>query len=122
MSLSDISYIKCPEKVYLSDLSMITTGKTWYESILPFTPNNPEFVEPYRKKILEASWISIIPLGESFDTEGIDIYAQGSAMMVLDRAKKSKRYCKFFSDNMKLILERFDIESFKNQDWTYIID
>jgi hypothetical protein len=121
LTLTDISYIKCPEKVYLSDLSMITTGKTWYESILPFNPMNPEFVEPFRKKIVEASWISIMPESAGFNTEGINITSPGSAILVLDRAKKDKRFCKFFSDNMHILLERFGVKSFKNQDWTYTI-
>lgn len=121
LELVDESYINCPQYIDLPDLSMLTTGKTWYESILPFRPLDPEYVEPFRKKLLTNKWIDIAPEGSTLSIHGIDVNAPGSAMLVLNRAKKSKEYCKFFSDNMKILLDKSNVKSFVGTVWSYII-
>lgn len=52
------------EKVHLSDLSFLTTGKTWYESILPFKPIEIYDIENSRLKVDNNSWFSVITKAE----------------------------------------------------------
>jgi len=105
-------------KIRLSELSLITTGKTWYERILP----DIKVVDEEEREILEVSKINIsnstwhmvyrkllnFDINAELDYSGIDINAPGSAMKVLDRAKKSKKYTEFFAKEMFYLLKSYD--------------
>jgi hypothetical protein len=102
------------KKIRLSDLSFLTTGKTWYERILPNIKMVDEVerrsLEIRRKTVKENKWIDVYNnllnnnIIVSFDTSGIDINKTGSAMKVLDRAKKSKKYADFFHNEMETLI------------------
>jgi len=124
MTLSDRSSLRCPYRISLPDLSFLTTGKTWYESILPTlrlvpTENKDRF-EAMRSKVQTNTWDSVsnrcnnLPL---LDTSDIDTSSPGSAMAVLNRAKKSGRYCQYFSENMTNLLACSGIESVYDMSW-----
>ena len=130
LKLTDNSAIYCPEKVYLSNLSFLTTGKTWYESILNIKPSediNGELAK-MRKRALENRWSDIENdllrkgLILPFSKKGIDIDSIGSSMKVLSRAKKSKKFCSLFSENMSEILLSSNIINFKGKEWYLHID
>jgi len=123
IEFTDNSTIQCPHKIHLSDLSFLTTGKTWYESILPleYMSNSP--IEDYRRHVLSNSWndvyhrITMLGFICPFDTSGIDISAPGSAMKVFARAKKDKSFCNYFSQYMSLLLVSSGITSLHGDSW-----
>ena len=102
-------------KIKLSDLSFLTSGKTWYERILPnirlIDKSVGEILEIDRNRVHKNKWIDVynnllndFNIDTNFDKFGIDITKEGSAMKILERAKKSKQYTEFFEKEMvKLI-------------------
>ena len=52
-----------------------------------------------------------------FDTKGIDIDAPGSAMVVLNRAKNSRRKCALLSAYMDQIIQQSGILSMYGRHW-----
>ena len=124
MTLSDRSSLRCPYRISLPDLSFLTTGKTWYESILPTlrlvpTENKVRF-ESMRSKVQMNTWDSVSNRCNNLpplDISDIDTSAPGSAMAVLNRAKKSGRYCQYFSENMTNLLACSGIESVYDMVW-----
>jgi hypothetical protein len=118
MELSDNSVIYCPERIALSDLSFITTGQTWYESILPnMTAKNFPFLERWRNNVKTNTWRTVGQGLPMFDTKGIDIDAPGSAMEVLNRAKNSRRKCALLSAYMDQIIQQSGILSMYGRHW-----
>ena len=122
----DNSFIQCPEKVHLADLSFLTTGKTWYESflsIIPIDPDEKRKIEKYRNIVTKNNWVGVLEnmkkLDEpiDLDIDGIDIYSEGSAMLVLDRAKKTKLHCKTFNKKIKSLLLSSGIPSLQGIVW-----
>jgi hypothetical protein len=131
MSLTDNSTISCPEKVKLSDLSFLTSGKTWYESAIPWLVPDDSNIRAqlpiWRNRALTNTWYDVAEalrndntLTEKviFDTTGIDIHASGSAMAVLDKAKQARTHCRFFSNCMKNLLEASHVDTLHEQSWT----
>ena len=124
MTLSDRSSLRCPYRISLPDLSFLTTGKTWYESILPTlrlvpTENKDRF-ESMRSKVQMNTWDSVSNRCNNLpplDISDIDTSSPGSAMAVLNRAKKSGRYCQYFSENMTNLLACSGIESVYDMVW-----
>lgn len=120
--LTDSSSIYCPESVRLPDLSFLTTGQTWYQSILPnlicVIPSGLP-LEEYRTRVQTNTWRTVghdlIDLDLS-DT-GIDIDSPGSAMTVLQAMKLDRQFCDFFSKNMHNLLKRSDIPSLSGTTW-----
>ena len=118
LTLTDYSYIECPQKVFLADLSFLTTGQTWYESILPgLVCKNCITLEEYRNKVRSNTWRTVGARIKGLQVNGVDIDAPGSAMAVLNMMKKSGNYCKFFSEYMPLIREWSGIQSLHGTDW-----
>lgn len=125
LKITDNSKIYCPDKVYLSNLSFLTTGKTWYESILDVYPAEDENNElaTMRKRAFENKWIDVAnnllrkDIVLPFSVKGIDINEPGSAMKVLSKAKNSKKFCNIFSTNISEIMLSSDIINFKGKDW-----
>jgi len=133
--LTDNSYISCPptaQQFKLSDVYFLTTGQTWYESILPIkiTEYDDEQMVEYRRRAKTLSWSRVaaylVSKGASLDfidVNGIDVDGVGSAMEVLTRIKKMKNgiSCRFFAehtDNIRFIAE---LISFHGTLWTYTI-
>jgi hypothetical protein len=118
MELSDNSVIYCPERIALSDLSFVTTGQTWYESVLPnMTATKFTFLDQWRNAVKTNTWRKVGQGLPMFDTKGIDIDAPGSAMVVLNRAKNSRRNCALLSSNMDQILQQSGILSMYGRHW-----
>jgi hypothetical protein len=115
-------------KIILSDLSFLTTGKTWYERILPsihpLNERDKTDIEKARIIVKKNKWIDvynnllkIYNIDVNFDTTGIDIHNEGSAMKVLDRAKKSKKYAFFFDSEMYSLLASSFVISLHGKHW-----
>jgi hypothetical protein len=123
LELTDNSTIQCPQKVHISDLSFLSTGKTWYESILPLECLSDLPIEDYRKRVQKNAWKDVVSrihmLGFScpFSTTGIDISAPGSAMAVFDRAKKSKQFCAYLSQYMEVLVVSSQITTLHGSVW-----
>jgi len=116
--LTDYSYIKCPQKIFLADLSFLTTGQTWYESILPgLVCKDCEDLETLRTAVRTTTWRTVGADLIDIDLPGIDIDAPGSAMIVLNAMKKDGGFCWFFKKYMNTLLVRSGGESLRGYDW-----
>jgi hypothetical protein len=114
-------------KFKLSDLSFLTTGKTWYERILPGIKVYDEFerldVEDSRRTVLTNPWTKVNNnlyqkgINIEFDTVGIDCDKGGSAKEVLTRAKNSRKYSAFFQENMGALVKSSGISSLHGINW-----
>jgi hypothetical protein len=105
--------------INLTDLSFLTTGKTWYERIFPTIKiadeNDRINFEQLRIKIKNNAWadvynnfISNFNIEADFDTNGINIEEAGSAMIVLNRAIKNKKNTDlFYLHTNKLLLSNY---------------
>lgn len=95
------------------DLSFLTTGKTWYESILPnLNATETPKLELWRSRVLSNTWRKVGAGLPMFDTTGIDIDEPGSAMAVLARADYAA-----ISANMDQLLEQSGILSLHGRHW-----
>ena len=123
LELADNSTIRCPERITLSDLSFLTTGKTWYESILPnLKATDTNKLELWRSRVLSNTWRKVGVDLPMFDTKGIDIDEAGSAMAVLARAKNSRNKCAVLSANMDQIIQQSGILSLYGRHWFGTLD
>ena len=124
----DLSYINCPlrnesarqritTEISLVDLSFLTTGKTWYESILPVTCVNCVDLELYRQKVHTNTWNTVGADLVRIDAPGVDFDAPGSAMVVLNAMKKDGRFCEFFRTHMHSLLRNSGISTLTNTHW-----
>ena len=113
-------------KLRLADLSFLTTGKTWYERVLPIKPAKQEMIEDIesiRNAVKMNKWSDIRNdllrkgVEENLNTEHIDIYAPGSAMKVLARAKKERKHTMFFNNHMLKIIIASRIISLQGIHW-----
>ena len=120
MTFTDYSHINCPAKVQLANLSFLTTGSTWYESILPITCSSPicNNLDRYRTLAHTNSWRQVGHGLADIDITGIDIDAPGSAMAVMAAMKEAKEYCWFYHKYMGTLLMRSGIESLHGTEWT----
>lgn len=131
LEFRDESVIYCPEErltpgsrtavsaeVLLADLSFLTTGRTWYESIIPnLVCMNCPNLERYRNTVYTNTWRTVGANIKGLQTNGVDIDAPGSAMAVLNLMKKSEKYCAFFSENMELLREWSGIQTLQGKSW-----
>lgn len=117
MEFTDNSVIYCPERTVLSDLSFITTGSTWYERLLPgLQAAEPEKVAQlrYAKQSIRGFlwrdvWHWIPPKYDALiSTVGEPTEL---ARVVLERLKKSGKYCQFFSDCASSLSRAFGLSS-----------
>lgn len=123
LRFTDHSYILCPEKVNLADLSFLTTGRTWYESILPnLRCVSPicRHLEEFRHLVRTNTWRQVghglIPLTFT-NREPINIDAPGSAMEVLSAMKRSRGFCEVFAEYMGRLIGRSGIEPITGTEW-----
>jgi len=117
LEFTDNSVIYCPERVILSDLSFLTTGQTWYESIIPIKCLNCPGIEDYRRRVRTNTWRVVGHGLVDINLSGVDIDASGSAMQVLTALKKDGHFCQFFSDKMADLIYRSGIKTFHEKQW-----
>ena len=127
--LTDNSFKQCPPyRFSLSDVYFLTTGRTWYESILPIKiqhRDESEIIE-LRKRAHTIKWKTVADyliskdVQLNFDIRGINENEAGSSMKVLDRIKSMRNTvsCKFFAENTNRILFISNIPSFHGTTWT----
>lgn len=119
MEFRDLSFIYCPQEVELANLSFLTTGQTWYESILPVKCQSCEFLEEYRERARTNTWRTVGANLIDIDTGNeVDIDASGSAMRILSAMKEDKQFCWFFAKYMGKLLVNSGIESFQGKYWS----
>jgi hypothetical protein len=119
-------------KIRLADLSFLTTGKTWYERILPTIKMADIYdrkdIEDSRAIVLKNKWSDVYvklcdkDVKTNFDTDGINISAEGSALLVLDRAKKCRLYAEFFQHHMGALVKCCGISSLHGKSWITVIE
>jgi hypothetical protein len=114
------------KKIRLSNLSFLTTGKTWYERILSVRLANPSDslkLDSWRKNAYNNTWANVQKMlllqkiQIDIDFTGINIYEPGSAMKVLERAKLSKSYVNFFNECMDELMIASLIPSLHGKHW-----
>ena len=125
LEISDNSFIQCPEKIYLTDLYFLTTGKTWYESIIPLKCGDQVLLDKFRELVKTNSWsslyIKLIELKPDILNYDFKIDTDGSAMEVLSKLKKSGKHCKFFSENIDGLLLCSGIYSLRGFTWSILL-
>ena len=124
IELTDKSYKECPDKIPLSNLSFMTRGATWYETILPnLTCVNCHFLEDYRRLARQNTWrrasatISHPAIDELIRAHRIDVDAEGSAMAVLSAMKDSRQFCVFLATYLDTIMLNSGIPSLHGRHW-----
>ena len=119
-------YGKDKDKIYLSDLYFLSTGKTWYESILKnLKPvKNIQLIEKNRIKVLTNTWDNVdkklknkFGIFYNFNVKNISTDKIGSAIKVLKQTINEKIHCEFFSKHMSELLLASKIISLHGSDW-----
>jgi hypothetical protein len=119
--------------VSLADYSFVTKGKTWYETIFPFTLLGDQTpINDNRNIIQLTSWKDLITYPSRqhktklqrmnnelpVDITNINISAPGSIMTVLSQIPYDSR-CNFFQKYLKYILMAAELVSLKDTVWYY---
>ena len=131
--LTDNSTKTCNSyKFTLSDMYFVTTGRTWYESILPVnsTKYNEADMTSFRERVRSSTWTDVsaylISHGSTidFDFPGLDPNKAGSCMEALNLIAKMRNVasCKFFKEQLKNIMDAHKIKTFHGTFWTVNID
>jgi hypothetical protein len=131
--LTDNSTKTCHSyKFTLSDMYFVTTGRTWYESILSVksTKYNEADMIDLRERVRNSTWADIsvylISHGATidFDFPGLDPNKAGSCMGALNLVAKMRNAasCKFFKEQLKNIMDAHKIKTFHGTFWTVNID
>lgn len=123
---------KSTQSISLADYYFLTRGKTWYETICKFIPDEryASTISYYREFIQENSWADMIKTGKRryraeitkmlrdlpVDLTTIDVNAPGSVMTVLRRIPPEKR-CEFFYKYSYNLLLFNDIGTLFNSVW-----
>jgi len=129
ITFTDNTHIYCPDSVELANLSLLTTGRTWYEAAVPGCyPTLPAIktqLERDKERVRRNSWNSVAggspTLWSAFDSTGINTAEPGSAMAVLQRAKLSRTACSAFHHHMAELVTRSGILSYDGRDWIWIL-
>lgn len=131
--LADNSTKTChSHKFTLSNMYFVTTGQTWYESILSvktITYTESE-MKAFRERAQTSTWNDVYTYLISkrklvdFDFAGLNVNKPGSCMEALNMIAKMKNAvsCKFFADNLDDIMTAQNILSFHGTLWTVDID
>jgi hypothetical protein len=126
LQFTDNSYIMCPRIIHLSNLSFLTTGRTWYESILPnlrCISLEEELLDHFRHLARTNTWRAVghdlikLNMTNSITGMAYDIDEPGSAMKVLNALKTDRRFCGFFAKNMDELLWRSHIYTLHGREW-----
>jgi hypothetical protein len=125
--LMDISTKKTASgaKFILSDMYFLTTGKTWYQSIIPsLEPYDPqstvEELPIWKERVENNTWAEVASRMPSdmvipVDISDVDINAPGSAMAVLNRIKQVQT--DFFPKYEKKLLVASGVSSLYGVGW-----
>ncbi len=113
------------EWISLADTYFVSTGKTWYESIVPLTPDDPARYKTAHKNVMKATWASAYKILKENNPElvipvnisDINVHAQGSAMKVFRRIKEAEP--NFFADNKYSIMPSIKYTSMSGMKWKY---
>lgn len=108
------------KKFILSDMYMLATGKTWYESVLPeLRPVKLATVARYKQKVTTNTWISVsaclAEFGIDIDVGEFDGSEVGTAMMVFNSLKNAKT--DLFADYGDAVLQCSGILSLFGSEW-----
>lgn len=119
LEFRDVSVKYCDKReIRLADLSFLTTGRTWYESILPdLRCTDCEDIEEWRKQAHAATWRAVGDDLLDIGIDGVDFDAPGSSMIVLNAMKKDGGFCRFFVKNMDKLVFRTGIPSLYGRTW-----
>jgi hypothetical protein len=134
-SIDCISFIdKKPYSVRLMDMYYVCTGCTWYTTLAPmFLYNEIEDIQflKERKNILEYSYETFFKklskstqdaLTVHIDIKGIDITKPGSAHEVLNKIRKERIHCIFFTLFLEEFIRAFDTSSLRGKDWCIALE
>jgi hypothetical protein len=131
----DVSYVDLNDKsgknlpngkrIPLADMYFVCTGKTWYGSILPLTPQDPVLFDDSLYKVQTKTWDELYHCLQTkipgfmipVPTTGINTTEPGSAMKVFQRIKDAKT--DFFADYMSYIIACIGYSSMKGSGWRY---
>lgn len=116
--------------ISLANYYFLTRGKTWYETILPFIPEDKK-IEEYRNKVLTNSWNFImsnlkrINIGIAneiihnfpVNISHIDTTKAGSAMTILSMIPPNVR-CSFYHKYMSYLITASDIFTINGTVWS----
>lgn len=127
--LTDNSTKTChSHKFKLADMYFMTTGRTWYESILSvkIKDYSESVMDGFREKVRSSTWSDVsaylISQGKTanFDFEDLDKNKVGSCMEALNIIAKMRNEvsCKFFADCLQTIFDAHDMKSFHGTSWT----
>ncbi len=126
MTLTDLSAKETGsgKKFRLADMYFLTTGQTWYESVIPdLVPvDNAEMIAEWRERVRTNTWDSVtqglrdrgVTIPSEF-TDEIDTGHVGSAMVVLRRIKDAGT--DLFADFGEKLLLASGIGSLYRTDW-----
>jgi hypothetical protein len=131
--LTDNSFIQCKDGLFhLADVYFISTGQTWYESILPIKINKYDDAQMthLRNIAMTNKWAPIskylIGRGVNLDflkpvIKDIDPNSKGSAMKVFKiiKAMKNDVSCRFFDKQMPSIIIASGLQELHGTVWTY---
>ena len=133
IELSDASKI-CKDEytasISLADYYFLSRAKTWYETILPLKPDEPEVIDDIREQVTTKSWNDVVTalrrrhpvpyrnmlrdIPISFDSIPVD--EPGSIMQVIRSIPREKR-CLFLHKYMNNIFDALSIRSLDGMNW-----
>jgi hypothetical protein len=139
--ITDNSSIRCvsfiDKKQYdirLMDMYYLCTGCTWYSTLAPMflydELEDMQFLKE-RKQVLTYSYETFLKnLSKSthdalithIDTKGIDITKPGSAHEVLNKIRKERTHCIFFTLFLEEFIRAFDTSSLRSKDWCIALE
>ena len=134
-SIECISFIdKKPYTIRLMDMYYVSTGCTWYNTLAPmFLYDELEDIQflKERENILTYSYDTFFKklskptqdiLLSHIEHTGIDITTPGSAHIVLNKIRKERTYCIFFTLFLEEFIRAFDTSSLRSKDWCIALD
>lgn len=113
-------------KFKLADVSLLTTGKSWYHQFLPLTSSDDDALARWRDIIETNTWDKVyacltsikgnIPVPDGV-TAGVDTASPGSAKTVLTRIKQART--DFFAKYLTELIPCSGVSSIYGWTWTY---
>lgn len=131
--LTDNSSKTChSSKFTLSDMYFVTTGRTWYESILSVKIQDYSEYEmnAFREKVRTSKWADVYTYlinkcaTVDLDFPGVDPNKEGSCMEALNVIAKMRNHtsCKFFANCLEYIMDAHNLKSFHGKVWSVNIN
>jgi hypothetical protein len=113
-------------KFNLADVSLLTTGQSWYHQFLPLTSNDDDALARWRTIIENNTWDKVYACLTSIKGNvivpdgaitGVDTAAAGSAKVVLTRIKQVRT--EFFAKYLTELIPCSGVSSIYGWTWTY---